>query len=338
MPSIAEPTAILAGDVGGTKSYLAICRVEGDRLSLVRSGSFPSREYTTLEAMVLEFLGKGQSVDFACVGVAGPIIGRSSRLTNLMWIVEEELLREACGAKRAWLINDLQATAFGVSFLPPADLETLQEGAVLPHGNIAVLAAGTGLGEAFSIWNGRAYMPIATEGGHVDFPPRDRREFRLLEYLQGQLGRVSAERVVSGPGLYAIYRFLRDAEGMRDEPGIDARISAEDPPRVIVQEGQSGRSETCREALRMFASLYGATAGNAALQIMATGGVYLGGGLSPAVLPSLRDGGFIESFRDKGRFRDVLAAIPVKVILNDRTALLGAAHYARVAAEQGELA
>jgi glucokinase len=333
---MAGPITILAGDAGGTKSNLALYRTEGDRLFLVRAGTFPSQRYSALTDIVLEFLGKGRTADFACIGVAGPVIERSSRLTNLMWVVEEELLREVSGAKRAWLINDLQATAFGVPFLAPADFEALQEGVARPLGNIAVIAAGTGLGEAFSIWNGRRYMPIATEGGHVDFPPRDRREFRLLEYLQEQFGRVSAERVVSGPGLYAIYRFLRDAEEMRDGPDVDARTSAEDPPRVIVQEGQSGRSETCREALRMFSSLYGAIAGNVALQIMATGGVYLGGGLSPAVLPSLRDGGFIDSFRDKGRFRDVLAAVPVKVILNDKTALLGAAHYARVAAGQGE--
>lgn len=330
------PAVILAGDVGGTKSNLALYRVEADRLVPVRDATYPSRDYASLESILLEFLGEGGAVDFACIGVAGPVIGRSSRLTNLLWIVEEERIREACGAKRAWLVNDLQATAFGVPFLREASLETLQPGIGIPPGNVAVIAAGTGLGEAFMIRTGKRFVTVATEGGHVDFAPRDAREFRLLEYLKGLVGRVSAERVVSGPGLHAVYRFLRERERMAEDPGVDARMAEEDPPRVVVEEGQGGRSEACREALRLFCSLYGALAGNVALQVMATGGVYLGGGLSPAILPSLKDGRFLEAFRDKGRFRDFLETVPVKVILDDRIALLGAAHYAYAAAEQGD--
>jgi glucokinase len=325
---------ILAGDVGGTKTNLALYL--GERGTLRRSSlrSFPSGRYPDLESILAKFLAGKPGVSVACIGVAGPVVSGRSKVTNLPWVVERESVRSAIGAKRVFLINDLQATAFAVPFLPEKSLAVLQRGEAEPRGTVAVLAAGTGLGAAFLVWDGTGYLPVASEGGHADFAPRNEREIRLLQYLQSRHGRVSVERVVSGRGLHAIYRFLREAEGMAESEGVEARLAAEDPPRVITQEGLSGRSGACGEALRVFASLYGAQAGNLALQVMATGGVVLGGGVAPAILPVLSEKPFLESFLSKGRFREFLSRVPVRVIRDDKAALLGAAHYA-IAGKEG---
>ena len=256
------------------------------------------------------------------------MVSGRSRVTNLPWIVDGQAIRSALGTDRVFLVNDLQATAFAVPFLPEESLAVLQQGEPEPRGNIAVLAAGTGLGASFLVWTGARYVPVASEGGHADFAPRNEREVRLLGFLQKRHVHVSVERVVSGPGLHAIYRFLRESEGMPESEGVEARLAEEDPPRVISREGLSGNSEACGEALRIFASLYGAQAGNLALQVMATGGVILGGGIAPSILPVLSDGTFLGSFLSKGRFREFLSRVPVKVIRDDKAALLGAAHYA----------
>lgn len=319
---------ILAGDVGGTKTNLALFRVEGGTLRRGELRSYPSREYAGLEEILGEFLGGGPAVDSVCVGVAGPVVAGKSRVTNLPWEVDREAVRRACGARTSFLVNDLQATAYSVPFLPAESVSSLREGEGDPEGTIAVLAAGTGLGASFLVWDGRGYIPVASEGGHADFPARDRREERLHAFLSGEVGRVSVERVVSGPGLHAVYRFLRESEGMAESPGVSERMAREDPPRVISEEGLSGRSAACAEALRLFASLYGAAAGNLALQVLATGGVYLGGGIAPAILPALSSGEFLEAFVAKGRFRGFLSRLPVRVILDDKAALLGAARYA----------
>ncbi len=320
---------ILAGDVGGTKTNLALYRARDGRLVRGDLRSFPSRDYPSLEAVIGEFLGPGGKADLACIGVAGPVLSGRSRLTNLSWTVEEEAVRKACGARRGHLINDLQATAFAVPFLSPEGVAVLQEGTPDPRGVIVVAAAGTGLGVSFLVPGGEGYRPFPSEGGHADFAPRDEREARLLSFLRGRLaGRVSAERVVSGPGLEEIYRFLREEGGMAEAPQVEERFRREDPPRVIAEEGRTGRSPACGAALSLFASLYGALAGNLALQFLATGGIVLGGGIAPAILPVLSGGSFLEAFLDKGRFRDFLRRVPVRVILDDTAALLGAAHYA----------
>ncbi len=325
---------ILAGDVGGTKTNLALFLGEEGDLRRSDLRSFPSARYPDLESILAEYLAGKPDVSMACIGIAGPVVSGRSKVTNLPWVVEREAVRRAVGAKRVFLINDLQATAFAVPFLPEESLAVLQRGKAEPRGTVAVLAAGTGLGAAFLVWDGSEYLPVPSEGGHADFAPRDEREIRLLRYLQGRYGRVSVERVVSGRGLHAIYRFLRDAEGMAESERVDARLAAEDPPRVITQEGLSGGSAACGEALRFFASLYGAQAGNLALQVMATGGVVLGGGVAPAILPVLSETPFLESFLSKGRFREFLSRVPVKVIRDDKAALLGAAHYA-IAGKEG---
>ncbi len=320
---------ILAGDVGGTKTNLAIFRPRGPALACEKTRSFTNRDFPSIEAILKEFLGSGSEVDLACIGVAGPVLSGQSRLTNLPWAVNEELIRLACGARRGFLVNDLLATAFAVPHLPPEKIACIQEGNAEPRGTVAVIAAGTGLGVAFLVRSGeKGYLPFASEGGHVGFSPRDGREASLHAWLGGQYGRVSVERLVSGPGLFAIYRFLRETERIPEAPGVDERLSREDPPRVIAEEGQAGRSEASREALRVFASLYGAAAGDLALSFLATGGVVLGGGIAPAILPVLSEGPFLAAFRAKGRFRELLSRVPVRVILDDKAALLGAAHYA----------
>jgi glucokinase len=328
---------ILAGDVGGTKTNLALFRSEGGRLVRLKLRTFPSRDFPSLSAVIEAFLEGGGRADLACIGVAGPVLSGRSRLTNLPWVVDEETIRIASGARRGLLINDLQAAAFSVPFLPPESLAVLQGGTPDPRGVVVVAAAGTGLGVSFLVPSDGSYRPFPTEGGHVDFAPRDDREARLLAFfrtLHG--GRVSVERVVSGPGLSGIYRFLREAEGATEDPVVDGRIRRGDPPRVIAEEGCSGRSATCRAALDLFASLYGAVAGNLALQFLATGGVVLGGGVAPAILPVPCGGPFLDAFLEKGRFRGFLLGVPVKVILDDFAALLGAAHF--VLASEGSSA
>ena len=319
---------ILAGDVGGTKTNLALFEPEGRRLVRREMRSFASRDYPALEAILGDFLSGAPPVESVCLGVAGPVIAGKSRLTNLPWVVDREKVRAAAGARRALLLNDLQATAFAIPFLPADAVAVLQEGEAAPEGTIGVIAAGTGLGEAFLVRAGAGWLSVATEGGHIDFGPRGEVQVRLQRRLEELHGRVSVERVLSGPGLEAIYRFLRESEGSPEASGDVAPPSVDDPARAIAREGLARTSGACREALRLFVSVYGAQAGNLALQVMASGGIYLGGGIAPAILPALSWGEFLDAFRDKGRFRDFLTRVPVKVILDDTAALLGAARYA----------
>lgn len=319
---------ILAGDVGGTKTNLAIYRREGAGLSRQRSATYPSQEYPGLEAILRDFLAQAPAIERACVGVAGPVLSGQCRLTNLDWVVEEATLRRCSGAREAYLVNDLQAMASAVPFLPPEAVAVLQKGEPDPRGTMAVLAAGTGLGESFLVGTGKGYFPLASEGGHVDFAPRTGIEVRLHAFLGGMYGRISVERVLSGPGLRDIHRFLREVEGVAEPPGVAAETRVENPQHAIVRNGLAGTSPACVEAVRIFCSLYGAEAGNLALQYLATGGVYLGGGIAPAILPALREGGFLAAFHDKGRMAELLSRVPVSVILDPTAPLLGAAHYA----------
>jgi glucokinase len=325
---VEDDRLILAGDVGGTKTNLALYRKEAEGLRRVRMSTYPSREYADLEAILRDFLSDGAKVERACVGAAGPVVDGRCRLTNLDWAVEEASLRQSSGVREAYLVNDLQAMAAAVPFLPPGALAPLKSGKADPRGNAAVLAAGTGLGEAFLIGTSGGFIPLASEGGHVDFAPRDEREMRLHAFLRELYGRVSVERVLSGSGLRDIHRFLRDAEGTAEPPEVAAEVAGTDPQRAIVRNGLSGASPACAEALRMFCSLYGAEAGNLALQYLASGGVYLGGGIAPAILPALRKGEFLSSFLDKGRMENLLRPVPVHVLLDPTVPLLGAAHYA----------
>ena len=319
---------ILAGDVGGTKTSLALYRREGRGLLRVRMATYRSREHADLDSILRDFLGGETAVERACVGVAGPVEDGRCKLTNLDWEVDEASLRRTLGVREAYLVNDLQATASSLPFLRTSDRAMLQEGGADPRGNMAVLSAGTGLGEGFLVDSGTGYIPLASEGGHVDFAPRDEREMRLHAFLRAKHGRVSLERVLSGPGLHDVYRFLREEERMAEEPGIAAEVAGGEPQHAIVRHGLAGGQGACAETVRIFCSLYGAEAGNLALQYLATGGVFLGGGIAPAILTALRRGEFLSAFLDKGRMRALLSRVPVAVILDPGAPLLGAASFA----------
>jgi len=319
---------ILAGDIGGTKTVIGLFEKAGNWLHVIREETFPSQSYGSLEAILDQFKGSGSRspLHAACFGVAGPIIEGKSKATNLPWELDERALAAALHVSRVKLLNDLEAAAYGMLQLDPTDLCVMQPG--LPRkGNIAVIAAGTGLGEAILHWDGAQYYPMATEGGHTDFAPRNDLEIGLLRYLQKEFGHVSYERVLSGPGLFNIYRFLRDS-GIAPEPEwLRTRIAENDPGAMISEIGLTGDDPLCTKVLDLFASIYGAEAGNLALKALAIGGVYVGGGIAPKILPKLQGGTFTNAFSDKGRFAELLRSIEVKVALNLRAPLLGAAHY-----------
>ncbi len=322
-----EENMLLAGDVGGTKTLLAIFSPEaGPRAPLVEA-TFPSARFDGLESVVQEFLAQTDlSVRRASFGIAGPIVGAQARVTNLPWLIDEAELRTALDLSSASILNDLQAIAHAVPFLEPADLHTLNEGNPDPGGAIAVIAPGTGLGEAFLTWDGVRYRPHPSEGGHVDFAPLDELQLGLLRHLQEHAEHVSYERVCSGRGLPIIYAYLKDI-GFAEEPDwLAERLAAAfDPTPIIANAGLECGCKLSRETLDLFVAILGAEAGNLALKVMATGGVYLGGGMPRKILPALKEGRLMRPFLSKGRFRDLLARVPVHVILNPRTALMGAA-------------
>ncbi|MBI3083031.1 MAG: glucokinase, partial [Candidatus Omnitrophica bacterium] len=302
---------ILAGDIGGTKTNLAYFKANGGRLVPVAQRSVSSADYPGLEAIVQEFL-KNQTVELtaACFGIAGPVVDGRCQTTNLPWVVDARTLQRTLKLEGVSLINDLEATAYGVQTLPEEAFAVLNAGDPQPHGTIAVIAAGTGLGEAALIWNGQRYQAVASEGGHADFAPRNELEMELLRYLMKQFGRVSYERILSGPGKVNVYQFLKDT-GRGEEPAwLTELVAHGDPSPVISEMALNGRSELCVQALKLFTSIYGAEAGNLALKYLARGGVYLGGGIAPKMLPLLQDGTFMQVFADKGRLSELLFRIP----------------------------
>jgi glucokinase len=320
---------LLAGDIGGTKTNLAVFSSEAGPRSPLAEATFPSTDYPSLQALVREFLSRiDLQVERASFGVAGPVVGGQATVTNLPWVMQETQLQAALNLSSVRLLNDLEAIANGVPLLEPADLHTLNAGEPAPGGAIAVIAPGTGLGEAFLTWDGARYRPHASEGGHASFAPMDALEIELLRYLQRHFDHVSCERVCSGLGLPNIYAFLRDG-GYADEPDwlAEQLAAADDPTPVIANAALDAERacELCTATLDAFVSILGAEAGNLALKVLATGGVYLGGGIPPRILPALERGQFMQSFRRKGRMSDLLARVPVHVILNPKVALLGAA-------------
>ncbi len=280
--------------------------------------------------MVRRFLGDGPSSEIAaaCFGVAGPVVDGRCVTTNLPWEVDEASLSEAIPAPRVRLLNDLEAAGYGVLSLPPAELAPLQAGRVR-KGNMVLIAAGTGLGEAILVWDGARHRVVASEGGHADFAPRNDLEIELLRFLQKEFGHVSYERVLSGPGLYNIYRFLRERGDMAEPCWLRDRLEREDPGAVVSEVGLAGGDPLCATALDLFASIYGSEAGNLALKALAVGGVFVGGGIAPKIRAKLTDGRFTTAFCDKGRYHDLMASIPVRLVLNTRAPLLGAARVAR---------
>lgn len=319
---------ILAGDIGGTKTHLILFRVEGGQLIQVQQEIFPSRAYADLEEVIQRFILKSEgSIESACFGVAGPVSDGKCETTNLPWIVDSEKIGKAFGIARVVLLNDLEATAYGALGLIEKEYCIINQGQTDLQGNRAVIAAGTGLGEAILFWDGLRFRASASEGGHTDFAPRNSIEINLLEYLLKSFDRVSYERVLSGQGLFNIYRFLRDTGHGEEPPWLSARLAGEDPAAVISEAALARKADLCVKTLEMFVSIYGAEAGNLALKSMATGGVYIGGGIAPKILDALLDGRFMKAFLDKGRFSPLMGQIPVRVILNEKAAILGAASF-----------
>jgi glucokinase len=320
---------ILAGDIGGTKTNLAIFTLIEGQLQPIRSETFSSRDHGSLEEILSKFLLGGPSqIEAACFGVAGPIIAGRCITPNLPWVIDSAELARSIGTQKVLLMNDLEATAYGTFELGPREVFILNEGEAMP-GNMAIVAAGTGFGVAAIYWDGSRHIISASEGGHVNFAPRNRIEIELLEYLLREHDRVSLERVVSGPGLFAIYRFLRDSGYGQETPSVAAEFAIKDPSSVISSAALSGLCHLSIKALDMFVSLYGAAAGDVALMLKAIGGVYIGGGIAPKILEKLKDGSFMRSFTEKGRLTPLLERMPVRVVLNDKAALIGAARAAR---------
>jgi glucokinase len=322
---------VLSGDIGGTKTRLAVISVEGNRLRTEREQSYASRDYAVFEDMLSDFLRGSDIPKRAAFGIAGPVQGRVAQTTNLPWRIDADALQNTFGFAVCALINDLEATASGLPALSDEDLLTLHEGA--PHdaeGNAAVIAAGTGLGEAGLFWDGRRHHPYATEGGHASFSPGDEMEVALLRHLQRRYTHVSWERIVSGPGLVNLHEFLCIHHNVSIPDWLQHEMQSGDAAAAIANAAQSGRDEHCVGALEWFVRLYGAEAGNLALKVMSRGGMYLGGGIAPKILLFLQNGIFLDAFCNKGRMRPVLDAMPVKVIMNDRAALYGAALHASI--------
>ncbi len=349
---------ILAGDIGATKINLALYDWEKERVDPVREDSVWTADYESLEEVLTEFLeepvksplemeeameGKDFSsesssepepisnftITGACFGVPGPVLNNTCRTTNIPWMVEGDKLAEFLNVPQVRLLNDLEATAYGLQLLNPEEIEDLNPNAPSPppNGTRTLLAAGTGLGESILLWNEGKYHICPSEGGHADFAPTNDLEIELLRYLRSSYLHVSYERVLSGPGLHLIYQFLRDTK--KNEPTWFAeKLPKGDPATLITEAGLEGKPDICKEALQLFVSIYGAEAGNMALKTLAFGGVYLGGGIAPKILPALQEGTLMKSFLAKGRYKRILSKIPVRVILNPHTALLGAASMA----------
>ena len=320
---------VLAGDIGGSKVHLALYDLVDGRLELVHDARFVAKRFHGLDEIVRRFLGKDEA-SVACLGVPGPRIGGRIQMANLPWILDCRELAATLGIQQVHLLNDLEANGYGIARLSANQVYTLNAGEASRIGTRALIAAGTGLGESFLMWDGHAHIPHASEGGHVDFAPRNEDEIDLLRYLMGKYrGRVSVERVVSGMGMANIYEFLRDVRGMEEPAWLSDEIAAgSDPNAVISGAALAGKCPLCEKALDMFVSAYGAEAGNLGLTALSAGGLFIGGGIAPRILEKLKDGAFMRAFTDQGRLSRLLIDMPVHVILDSRAALMGAAGYA----------
>jgi glucokinase len=325
---------ILAGDIGGTNARLAYFQSSNGSLRLISERTFPSREHKELGEIVTKFLAdSGSRPDVACFGIAGPVREGRVETSNLPWVVEQERLAKQIQLPDTLLINDLEANAWGIGALGPNDLVSLNRGSDRASGNQSVIAPGTGLGQAGLYWDGKRHHVFACEGGHADFAPQGELQIELLRFLEGRYEHVSYERILSGPGLVNVYEFLCSRAGGTNHTDSAAHS---DPAAAISHAALDGTDPFADKALDLWISVYGAEAGNLALKTMATGGVFLGGGISPKILPRLTTPAFMKSFLAKGRLRSLVEAIPVMVITNDKAALLGAARCARAAHDRAE--
>ena len=317
---------VLAGDIGGTNARLAIIEIDEGGVQLLHQRSFVSRDFPGLAPIVHAFLADQTDLPTrACFGVACPVLDGMCRATNLPWAIDIASLRTEVNLPHVALINDLRAAAYGVPRLGPSDFAAIQAGEPKEHGTMAIIAAGTGLGEAFLSWNGDDYRVHGSEGGHVSVAARTELQWGLVKWLARRFGHVSCERVLSGPGLVNVYQYLAESGVVAEQAAVRAEMEHQDPAAVIGQHAIAGTDPLSEQALDLFATMFGAEAGNLALAVMATGGVYVAGGVAPHILPKLQDGTFITAFRDKGRLSDVVARVPVHVIVNPHVGLIGAA-------------
>lgn len=324
---------LLAGDIGGTKTRLAVFASDGDFKQPLTQAIFQSAAYATLELLVQEFLTQHPyPIERACFGVAGPVIAGQATITNLPWELDEKRISAILSIPSVCLLNDLDAMATAIPFLDEKDIFTLNEGQPVQHGTLALIAAGTGLGEAFLMWNGSRYQAYPSEGGHADFAPRDERQMNILRYLRTQLDHVSYEQVCSGRGLPNVYHALKHTEPSLQEPTwlAEQLQNALDPTPIISNAALDHTTpcELCITTMATFASILAAEAGNLALKVLSTGGVYIGGGVPPRILSFLQAESFMQAFRQKGRLSTLLEAMPMHVILNSNVGLIGAARHA----------
>jgi glucokinase len=320
---------ILAGDIGGTKTVLSILSRAADcSLTCLQEQTFSSQQFPKFDDILTAFLPADVSISSACFGIAGPVVNQRCQTTNLPWLLDAEELKKKLGTTKVKLLNDLEAMSLGMLHLPEHDLIELNPGAVTQAGNIAVIAAGTGLGEAILYWDGSKHHPIATEGGHSDLAAKNHQQDLLLAYLRKiHPEHVSYERILSGNGFSQLYDFLCDQGFAPPCPAVPDNHSGIDRNAVISRLGVAGEDPLCAEAVRFFVELYGAETGNLALKSLATGGVFIGGGIGAKILPAMQDGNFMRAFKAKGRFFSLLDKIPVKLSLNPRTPLIGAINY-----------
>ena len=321
----------LAGDIGGTKTILALFSAADGPQQPLHEKSYTSSDYSGLDAIIEDFFSQTEtSAQTACFGVAGPVREGRAVITNLPWQPDTKILQATHGFSRATLINDLAATGYALPHLEPADFHTINIGAPVSDGALGIIAPGTGLGEVVFVWDGSQYLAVPSEGGHTDFGPLTDTEAGLLEFLRKRYGHVSYDRICSGRGLPAIYEYLKSTDAFDEPEWLAADLAAaEDPAPVIVNAAldEAGKCDICRQTLQLFISILGAEAGNLALKGLTAGGMFIAGGIPPKILPVFKEETFMRSFTDKGRMSYLLEDIPVRVMLNPRSALIGAASF-----------
>lgn len=319
---------ILAGDIGGTKVRLALFEEKGEEF--IDEQKFSSKEFPNFASLLKKFLAKKGERKISCAsfGVAGPVHDGVCRATNLPWMISAKVLEEELKIPQVHLINDLEANAWGLRCLLESEFFTVNVGE-RANGNQCLISAGTGLGEAGLYWDGKSHQPFACEGGHCDFAPTDEEQIELLRYLKLQYKHTSYERILSGSGLYLLYRFLIDTKRETEIFCVSSLFGQKEPQLIITENAKNGQCKACVRACRLFTSIYGSEAGNLALKFLAVGGVFIGGGIAPHLIEFFKEGKFIQSFSDKGRFSPMLMKIPIKIVINEKTALIGAARYAQ---------
>ncbi len=323
----------LVGDIGGTKTNIAVLDYSDKKFKSIFENSFLSKDYDSLRTIVKKVFEedlKGKfNISKACFGVAGPVKNGKCDATNLPWLVDAKKIAEVLSLNPSdvFLLNDLEAAAYGIECLEDKDLFILNKGDEQKGGTRCLISAGTGLGESIMVFDGKNYRPIPSEGGHTDFAPRNKIEMDLLENLMDKYGRISYERVLSGPGLANTYEFFKKTSYQDISAWLSERIKQEDPSAVISEVGMSKKDEACEKALDLFVSVYGAEAGNLALKSLSTGGVYIGGGIAPKIIDKIKEGAFMQAFTNKGRLSVMISQMPVKVILNPKHPVIGCGNF-----------